>query len=88
VHAGINIPLRARKNTVAARKARVGVCQRHLLEALGSKPLLAESLRLGPITTIAYFSELIIRYACNEKYQELEREYHQVIARLLKYQLQ
>ncbi len=61
---------------------------RQLLDALDSKPLLDKSLRLGQITTIEYFSELALLYASWEKYQGLEREYHLVAARLLKYQLQ
>ncbi len=61
---------------------------RQLLDVLHSKPLLEKSLRLGQIITIEYFYELALLYASYEENQGLEREYHLIAARLLKYQLQ
>ena len=58
-----------------------------LLGTLNSKSLLDKSPRLGQITTIEYFSELALLHASHEKYQAPEREFHQVIAQLLKFQL-
>jgi outer membrane protein, heavy metal efflux system len=52
-----------------------------------NKDLLDKALKLGAISTIEYFMEISYFYSSIDNYLQLEKEYHQVIASLYKYQL-
>lgn len=49
--------------------------------------LLQKALRLGEISSVTYFQELGYFYSSLDTYLEMEKEYHQVIARLHKFRL-
>lgn len=58
-----------------------------LLTTADNTELLDKALKLGEISSIQYFMEIIYFYNSYDKYLQLEKEYHQVIAELYKYQL-
>lgn len=58
-----------------------------LLSAVNNTELLEKALKLGEISSIQYFMEISYFYNSYDKYLQLEKEYHQVIAELYKYQL-
>jgi len=58
-----------------------------LLITENNTELLDKALKLGEISSIQYFMEIIYFYNSYDKYLQLEKEYHQVIAELYKYQL-
>lgn len=58
-----------------------------LLASVNNSELLDKALKLGEISSIQYFMELNYFYASYDNYLTLEKEYHQVIAELYKYQL-
>ena len=58
-----------------------------LITILNNTELLDKALKLGEISSIQYFMEISYFYNSYDKYLQLEKEYHQVIAELYKYQL-
>jgi len=58
-----------------------------VLESINSIQLLDKALRFGEITTIQYFLEASYYYQASNNYLLTEKEYQDVIAELLKYQL-
>ncbi|MEK6482358.1 TolC family protein [Catalinimonas sp. 4WD22] len=58
-----------------------------LLSGLNSTALLEKALRLGEISSIEFFMEIMYFYEAEDKYLSLENEYQQTVAELLKYQL-
>ncbi|MBL4939215.1 MAG: TolC family protein [Lutibacter sp.] len=60
---------------------------KQLLATSRNKILLDKALKLGSISTIEYFMEISYFYNSIDKYLQLEKEYHQVIASLYKYKL-
>lgn len=58
-----------------------------LFDNLNTVELLDKSLTLGEISTIEYFMEMSYYYEALKNYLETEKEYHQTIAELYKYQL-
>jgi outer membrane protein TolC len=58
-----------------------------LFEGLNTVELLDKSLILGEISSIEYFMEMTYYYDAIKNYLETEKEYHQTIAELYKYQL-
>ncbi|MFH1320474.1 MAG: TolC family protein [Bacteroidota bacterium] len=58
-----------------------------LLSTINNTELLDKALKLGEISSIEYFLEISYFYSSYDKYLELEKEYHQTIAELYKYQL-
>ena len=58
-----------------------------LLNTINNTELLEKALKLGEISSIQYFMEISYFYNSYDKYLQLEKEYHQVIAELYKYQL-
>jgi len=58
-----------------------------LLITENNTELLDKALKLREISSIQYFMEIIYFYNSYDKYLQLEKEYHQVIAELYKYQL-
>ena len=58
-----------------------------VLESINSIQLLDKALRFGEITTIQYFLEASYYYQAGNNYLLTEKEYQDVIAELLKYQL-
>jgi outer membrane protein, heavy metal efflux system len=57
------------------------------LSTIQTTALLDKALRLGQISTIEYFLEVGYMYTTYDRYLQIENEYHEVIARLYKYQL-
>lgn len=57
------------------------------LNTMNSGELLGKALRLGQISTIEYFLELSYYNETYDRYLQLEKEYHDVIAQLHKYTL-
>lgn len=60
---------------------------RQVLGALNSEELLKKSLTLGQISFIEYALEIEYYYDSYDKFLNLEKEYHQTIAKLYKYTL-
>jgi outer membrane protein, heavy metal efflux system len=60
---------------------------RQVLTSANNEALLRKALRLGEISSVTYFQELGYLYSSLDTYLEMEKEYHQVIARLYKFQL-
>jgi len=60
---------------------------KQLLVTVNNTELLEKALKLGEILSIQYFMDIIYFYNSYDKYLQLEKEYHQVIAELYKYQL-
>lgn len=58
-----------------------------LFDGLNTTELLDKSLTLGQISTIEYFMEMTYYFDALKNYLRTEKEYHQVIAELYKYQL-
>lgn len=58
-----------------------------LFKDLNTAELLDKSLILGEISTIDYFMEMSFYFEAIKNYLETEKEYHQTIAELYKYQL-
>lgn len=58
-----------------------------LLSGLNNTALLEKALRLGEISSIEFFMEIMYFYEAEDKYLSLENEYQQAVAELLKYQL-
>ncbi|MEX1001318.1 MAG: TolC family protein [Crocinitomicaceae bacterium] len=58
-----------------------------LFKDLNTVKLLDKSLTLGEISSIEYFMEMTYYYNALKNYLETEKEYHQTIAELYKYQL-
>lgn len=58
-----------------------------LFKELNTAELLDKSLTLGEISSIEYFMEMTYYYNALKNYLETEKEYHQTIAELYKYQL-
>lgn len=58
-----------------------------LFDGLNTAELLDKSLTLGQISTIEYFIEMTYYYDALKNYLRTEKEYHQTIAELYKYQL-
>jgi len=58
-----------------------------LLTTANNTELLDKALKLGETSSIQYFMEISYFYNSYDKYLQLEKEYHQVIAELYKYQL-
>ena len=58
-----------------------------LLSTINNTELLEKALQLGEISSIEYFMEIGYFYSSYDRYLQLEKEYHQVIAELFKYQL-
>lgn len=58
-----------------------------LLTGLNNTALLEKALRLGEISSIEFFMEIMYFYEAEDKYLRLENEYQQAVAELLKYQL-
>ncbi|WPP51856.1 TolC family protein [Catalinimonas niigatensis] len=58
-----------------------------LLSGLNNTALLEKALRLGEISSIEFFMEIMYFYEGEDKYLSLENEYQQTVAELLKYQL-
>ncbi|MDF9799116.1 cobalt-zinc-cadmium efflux system outer membrane protein [Catalinimonas alkaloidigena] len=58
-----------------------------LLSELNNTALLEKALRLGEISSIEFFMEIMYFYEAEDKYLRLENEYQQAVAELLKYQL-
>ncbi len=58
-----------------------------ILTTVNNTELLEKALKLGAISSIQYFMEISYFYNSYDKYLQLEKEYHQVIAELYKYQL-
>ena len=60
---------------------------RQVFTSASNAALLLKALRLGEISSVTYFQELGYLYSSIDTYLEMEKEYHQVIARLYKFQL-
>ncbi|MEI6945663.1 TolC family protein [Paraflavisolibacter sp. H34] len=58
-----------------------------LVAGLNNTYLLEKALRLGQITVISYFQEESYYFSAYDRYLQQELEYHQALARLLKYRL-
>jgi len=60
---------------------------REILESSDNENILIKALSIGEISAINYFLESNYFYSSYDKFLELEKEYHKVIAELYKYQL-
>jgi outer membrane protein TolC len=60
---------------------------KQMLSSISNTTLLNKALNLGNITLIQYFYEENFYYSSNEKYLQLELEFHQAAANLYKFQL-
>lgn len=58
-----------------------------LLATLNNTALLNKALRLEQKTIIQYFQDEAYYFSAYDKYLQLEREYHQALARLYRFQL-
>jgi cobalt-zinc-cadmium efflux system outer membrane protein len=58
-----------------------------ILDSSNNRELLANALRIGELSALEYFLEENFYYSSFDKYLELEKEYHKVIAELYKFQL-
>src|SRR5690606_13266312 len=58
-----------------------------LLNSMNIQYLLDKSLRLGEIDIVDYFEEENYYYSAYEKFLQMEWEYNQALARLLKFEL-
>jgi outer membrane protein TolC len=54
------------------------------LTAINSTPLLDRALQAGHISTLEYFLELSLYYEAMDRFLQLEHQYHETMARLLK----
>lgn len=59
----------------------------HTLHAQRNEELLNKALEAGQISMVDYFVEITILYDSIQNYLEIEKEYHQLVARLFQYQL-
>ncbi len=60
---------------------------RSILESVKSEELLINALNIGEISAVEYFLEVNYYYSSYDKFLELEKDYHVVIAELNKYLL-
>jgi len=60
---------------------------RAILESVKSEDLLINALNIGEISAVEYFLEVNYYYSSYDKFLELEKDYHKVIAELNKYLL-
>ncbi len=60
---------------------------REALSQLNNEPLLRKSLNAGQMNTLQYYVELTLLYESRDKFLELEKEYHKVMAALFRHTL-